>query len=70
MPLVEVTLTSGRDEGALRYLIDRVHTAVVDSIGANPENVRVILREVPPTHWAAGNVTLAEREAARTEQDR
>jgi 4-oxalocrotonate tautomerase len=38
-----------------------LHRAVVLAIGAPPENVRIIIREVPPTHWAAGDVTLAER---------
>lgn len=64
MPLVEVTLTTGRDPVAIRALIDRVHHAVVDSLGANPQSVRVIVREVPRTHWAAGNTTLAERDGA------
>ena len=39
--------------------------AVVESIGARRESVRVVLREVPKTHWAAGDVTLAEKEAGR-----
>jgi 4-oxalocrotonate tautomerase len=64
MPLVEVTLMEGRDPEAIRSLIDRVHHAVVESVGADPAGVRVIIREVPAAHWAAGNVTLAERYAA------
>ncbi|MQY14517.1 hypothetical protein SRB5_46850 [Streptomyces sp. RB5] len=65
MPLVEVTLAAGRDAATIRTLIDRVHHAVVDAVGAPPANIRVIVREVPPEHWAAGNETLAERYAAR-----
>jgi 4-oxalocrotonate tautomerase len=30
---------------------------------AKKEAVRVILREVPKSHWAAGDETLAERAA-------
>ena len=61
MPLVEVTLVEGRTPDQLRTLISRLTTAVVDSIGAPKENVRVVLREVPATHWAAGDVTIEER---------
>jgi len=61
MPLVEVTLVEGRTPEQLRTLISRLTTAVVDSVGAPEENVRVVLREIPPTHWAAGDVTVAER---------
>jgi 4-oxalocrotonate tautomerase len=61
MPLVEVTLVEGRTPDQLRTLISKLTAAVVDSVGAPQENVRVILREVQPTHWAAGDVTIAEK---------
>lgn len=64
MPLVEVTLTEGRDPAALRDLIHRVHVAVQESIDADPASIRVIIREVPRTLWAAGDQTLAERDRA------
>ena len=63
MPLIEVTLTSGREPDRLRDLITRLTDAAVEAIGAPRESVRVILREVPPTHFAAGDVTIAERRA-------
>jgi 4-oxalocrotonate tautomerase len=61
MPLVEVTLVEGRTPEQLRTLISKLTAAVVDAVGAPRENVRVVLREVPATHWAAGDVTIAER---------
>lgn len=61
MPLVEVTLVEGRSPGQIRALIHELHTAVTHSVEAPPENVRVIVREVPATHWAAGDVTIDER---------
>ncbi|MGH3218099.1 MAG: 2-hydroxymuconate tautomerase [Streptosporangiaceae bacterium] len=63
MPLVEVTLVQGRTPQQLRALLHQLHDAVVRSIGAPAENVRVVIREVPATHWAAGDVTIAERSA-------
>ena len=61
MPLVEITLVQGRTPQQLRALMHEVHAAVVEAIDARPESVRVIIREVPATHWAAGDVTIAER---------
>ena len=61
MPLVEVTLTQGRSPAQLRALIHELHEAVVRAVDAPPANVRVIVREVPATHWASGDVTIAER---------
>ncbi len=61
MPFIEVTLTQGRTPQQLRTLITKLTDAVVDSGVAPKSNVRVIVREVPTTHFAAGDVTLAER---------
>jgi 4-oxalocrotonate tautomerase len=63
MPLVEVSLAEGRTPAQIRSLISELHGAVLRALDAPPENVRVIVREVPLTHWAAGDVTLAERRA-------
>ncbi|HPY26251.1 MAG TPA: 2-hydroxymuconate tautomerase [Mycobacterium sp.] len=61
MPLIQVTLVEGRSPEQLRALISALTSAVTDSIGAPKEAIRVVLNEVPDTHWAAGDVTIAER---------
>jgi len=61
MPLVEVTLTEGRTAEQIRALIHEVTGAVERAVGAPPASIRVVVREVPATHWAAGDVTIAER---------
>ena len=61
MPLVQVTLVEGRTPQQLRALIGALTEAVVTTVGAPKQNVRVVVHEVPPTHWAAGDVTIAER---------
>jgi len=63
MPFVEITLAEGRPPEKLRALITAVTDAVCESIAAPKANVRVVIRELPKTHWAAGDVTLAERAA-------
>jgi 4-oxalocrotonate tautomerase len=68
MPLVEVTLVEGRSPEQLRALITGITEAVVAAVDAPKQNVRVVVREVPATHWAAGDVTIAERRSAPHEQ--
>lgn len=64
MPMVEVTLAQGRTPEQLRDLIRQLTAGVVGSLDVPLESVRVVVREVPLTHWAAGDVTLAERRAS------
>ena len=65
MPNIDVTLSAGRTPDQVRALIHEVHEAVVRTVGARPEHVRVVVREVPRAHWATGDVTLTEMDAAR-----
>ncbi|MGH8939022.1 MAG: tautomerase family protein [Actinomycetes bacterium] len=64
MPFIEVTLVEGRSPEQLRALISGLTHAACDAIHASVANVRVVVREVPATHWAAGDVTIAERKAS------
>jgi len=66
MPIVEVTLVEGRTPEELRAMIRAVTYAVAETVDAPTANVRVIVREVPATHFAAGDVTIAERAAGQT----
>ncbi len=61
MPFIEVTLVEGRSPEQLRALISGLTQAASDAVDAPVGNIRVVIREVPATHWAAGDVTIAER---------
>ncbi|MCX5240318.1 tautomerase family protein [Streptomyces prunicolor] len=65
MPLVEISIVAGRSPEKIRDLIHQVHAAVRNSLDAPDEAIRVLVREVPPAHWAAGDITKAEQEASR-----
>ena len=69
MPLVQVSIRAGRPPEKIRTMISAVTTAVAESLDAPPASIRVIVTEIPLTHWATGDVTLAERqqETASTE---
>jgi 4-oxalocrotonate tautomerase len=64
MPLIEVTIGEGRSPGQIRSMMHQVHQAVLRTVDTRPEHIRVIVREVPRTHWATGDVTLTEMDAA------
>ena len=64
MPIIEVTLVEGRPPAQLRTLITALTDAVESAVAAPRPSIRVVLREVPATHWAAGDVTVAERRSA------
>lgn len=66
MPNIEITLGAGRSPEQLRHLIHEVHDAVLRTVGTRPEHVRVVVREVPRSLWATGDVTLAEMDATTT----
>jgi 4-oxalocrotonate tautomerase len=66
MPLIEVTLVEGRTPEQLRALISGLTHAASAAVGAPVDNIRVVVREVPTTHWAAGDVTIAERAGSDT----
>lgn len=62
MPLIEVTLVEGRPYDRVRRLISELTDATERSLDAPRGSIRVVVREVPATHWAAADVTIAERD--------
>ena len=63
MPFVEVNLAAGRSPEQLRSLIHEVTHAVERALEAPLGSIRVVVREIPPALWAAGDVTLEEKAA-------
>jgi 4-oxalocrotonate tautomerase len=62
MPLVDVSIVAGRTPEQIRDLIDRLTDAVEQALEVPRPSIRVLVRELPATHWAAGGETIAERE--------
>lgn len=60
MPVIDITLLEGRTPEKKRNLIREVTDATVRALDAPPESVRVIIREVPPTHFAVAGVPKSE----------
>ncbi len=67
MPLIDISIARGRSPEQLRALIDAVHRAAEETVGAAPENITVLVREIEHEHWSRTNRTIAERTAAAHE---
>lgn len=65
MPFIDVSLGTGRSPEQIRRLIHELTEAAHRAVDAPLANIRVVVREVPPTHWAAGDVTIEERNRAK-----
>ena len=64
MPLVQVSMRAGRPAENIRAMISAVTAAVAETLDAPAASIRVIVSEVPLTHWATGDVTLLEKQQA------
>lgn len=60
MPLAEITMMEGRTEDQKRAVIAKVSQALVDAVGAPLESIRVVIREVPKSHWGIGGVSAKD----------
>ena len=59
MPTLEVYLAAGHSEASKATLIGGLTQATVDAIGAPAEAVRVLLSELPATHFGIGGKSAA-----------
>jgi 4-oxalocrotonate tautomerase len=61
MPLVQIDLLEGRSEERIADVMREVTDAVARSLEIPTDRVRVIVRDVPRTHWAVAGVSYAEQ---------
>ena len=67
MPIVRVELLEGRSPETKAALIRRLTEAIVDVLGSQPSQVRVLLHDVPPENWGVGGQTMLDRRQTPTE---
>ena len=60
MPIVQIQVLQGRPESQMKELITNVTDAVVKTLEAPRESVRVIITEEPKTHWGIGGITVSD----------
>ncbi|MET0012153.1 MAG: 2-hydroxymuconate tautomerase family protein [Sedimenticola sp.] len=66
MPLIQATIIQGRAPEQISAFIELVTTAAVKTLNVKPEQVRVIINEVPSEHWGIGGVSKAVLDAQKT----
>lgn len=62
MPIVHIHMLEGRSTDEKRALVKRVTDALCDTIGATPERVRIILKDMPHDEYAIGGVLVCDQE--------
>jgi 4-oxalocrotonate tautomerase len=62
MPLVQATIMQGRSQEQKEAFFRGVTQVAVETLNVKPEQVRVIVNEVPTSHWAIGGISVAERD--------
>ncbi len=60
MPIARLSIMEGRNEEEVARLIAAVTEAIHQSLGAPHRNIRVLVEEVPLTHWGIGGKSAAE----------
>lgn len=60
MPFAQIYLIEGRSEAQKKAVIEKVSAALVEAVGAPPENVRVWIQDVPKTQWGIGSKTAQD----------
>jgi 4-oxalocrotonate tautomerase len=63
MPLAQLYIGKGRSYEQKKKLIEKVTEAIVESLGSDKNNVRVVLNEVPRSEWGIGGVPLGNPES-------
>lgn len=63
MPIIQVNMIEGRTDEQKEALICGIAKAVMETIGAPEENIRIIINESEKRHWGIG--TLPAHKAGR-----
>lgn len=64
MPIIRIEMLEGRSPEKKAALIQRVTEAVLETLGVESEQVRVLLYDIPHEHWSVGGRSKAETEKA------
>lgn len=60
MPIINIQIAQGRTEEQIKELIHNLTNTASETLGAPKQNVRVIVTEVPKTHWGIGGTAMSD----------
>ena len=67
MPLVQISMLPGRSAEQKRALLAEVTEAVARTCKVAPEQVRILIAEIPAEHWSVAGISIAESAARKKE---
>jgi 4-oxalocrotonate tautomerase len=62
MPIVNIQIMQGRSEEQVASLIARVTDVISEELDSPKERIRVIVTEVPKTHWGIAGITVSDQD--------
>ncbi|WP_373863292.1 4-oxalocrotonate tautomerase [Brevibacillus centrosporus] len=62
MPIIQIQIMEGRSPEKVKSLIQRVTETVAEELDSPKERIRVLVTEVPKTHWGIGGVPASDRQ--------
>ncbi|PUA20351.1 2-hydroxymuconate tautomerase family protein [Glaciimonas sp. PCH181] len=69
MPIIEIHLMEGRTVHQKRALIAGITDAVTTALDVKPEQVRILIDELLPEHFAVSGKTTAEKRSMAQDQN-
>lgn len=60
MPVIQVQMMQGRTEEKIKLLISNITDTVSETLDVPKERVRVLINEIPKTHWGIAGVPQSE----------
>lgn len=56
MPIIQVQMMEGRPEEKIAEVIQNITNAVAETLDSPKESIRVLVTEIPKTHWGVAGV--------------
>lgn len=60
MPIIQVQMLEGRPVEKVKLVIERVTDTVAETLEVPKESIRVLVTEVPKTHWGIGGTPRSD----------
>ena len=61
MPIVQLQILEGRSEEKIAEVIENVTNTISETLDAPIESIRVIVTEIPKTHWGRAGVPISKQ---------
>lgn len=60
MPIIQVQMMEGRPKEKIAEVIQNITNTVSETLDAPKESIRVLVTEIPNTHWGVAGIPKSE----------